>query len=216
MENPDETASDGRCVTARGHIVRGQRKAKGWNVQDLAKKAGYSVKTIERVEKGLPVYIATLSDVANALGMRYELLLADPPLERGRDYKEPIPAEDGTERRLQVVVKIEVPYYAFVESERLEQFLKLLQHLLPAKEQITKVSVEQGSVILTLSMAESDVYRLCEGYLVGRLNILEISEITIRESEDGDQPEWMRLGMGWIKPGVRTPALTVDIPKDSP
>src|SRR5438067_12761121 len=47
------------------------RDARGWSQEELARAAGYSVKTIWKAEAGRPLKRQTLADIARALGVDF-------------------------------------------------------------------------------------------------------------------------------------------------
>ena len=71
-----EDAPAGNTVQANGRRVRRLRQQASLTQKDLAQKAGYGKKTIENIEKGLRVQRATLENVAEALGVAAEDLVA--------------------------------------------------------------------------------------------------------------------------------------------
>jgi transcriptional regulator with XRE-family HTH domain len=64
-----------RTVEPDGEAIQRLRIEKGWRVEDLAKKARCSLKTVENVERGANVYLYTLSKVAQALGVEVSTLM---------------------------------------------------------------------------------------------------------------------------------------------
>ena len=56
-----------RTVRLNGHQVSQLRKRKGWSQEILADKAEVSKRTIERIERGLPIYFRTAESVAEVL-----------------------------------------------------------------------------------------------------------------------------------------------------
>ena len=56
-----------------GEQIRTARTGQGLTQIELAKKAGVSLRTIARLELGVPISIATLDRVAEALGLMVEL-----------------------------------------------------------------------------------------------------------------------------------------------
>ena len=62
-----------------GEMVIKLRTERGWSREQLAEKAELDIKTVERVESGQGVKLATIVAVAQALGVAIEILA----LERG-------------------------------------------------------------------------------------------------------------------------------------
>lgn len=56
-----------------GDVIREARKKQGWSQAELGEKSGVSRPTIARVEANNDVTTATISKVAQALGLKLEL-----------------------------------------------------------------------------------------------------------------------------------------------
>jgi transcriptional regulator with XRE-family HTH domain len=56
-----------------GEIIREARKKRGWSQEELGQKSGLSRPTIARVEADNDVTTATISKIAQALGLTLEL-----------------------------------------------------------------------------------------------------------------------------------------------
>jgi tetratricopeptide (TPR) repeat protein/transcriptional regulator with XRE-family HTH domain len=66
-----------RSVKPNGDLIRSLRVKKGYNQEDLAAKAGFTnVRTVQRAEKGDPLYFSSLELIATALEIEPELLIA--------------------------------------------------------------------------------------------------------------------------------------------
>jgi transcriptional regulator with XRE-family HTH domain len=135
-----------RSIRANGQNVRAARQAKGWRTEDLARKAGYSKRTIENAESGKPVDMTTIVDIAEALGLDYQSLLPGAALDRKDLF------------RIHLVLECDIREAE--HSPHLRSFIELLQRMLPADGPIKLEAVTPGSVILALEMTEEDVLRL--------------------------------------------------------
>jgi transcriptional regulator with XRE-family HTH domain len=80
-----------RTVTPDGKAIQRLRIEKGWRVEDLAKKAKRSLKTVENIERGANVYLCTLTTFAQALGVEVSTLMTgsvpDEPISKERRIK---------------------------------------------------------------------------------------------------------------------------------
>lgn len=65
-----------------GPRIREARDALGWTQKTLAERAGVSRPTIARIERGNDVSTATLSKVADALGLALRLATTEEQAER--------------------------------------------------------------------------------------------------------------------------------------
>jgi transcriptional regulator with XRE-family HTH domain len=158
-----------RTVEPDGVEIQRLRIEKGWRVEDLAKKAGCSLKTVENVEKGANVYIYTLKRVASALGVDPSDVLIDgddAPLERRRKK----------ERVFKITFEVSVPFDEFDESSDLVSFLQGLVSRLGGGE-MEPTGVKEGSTLIEIEMTLEQFLELAEAYADGRLDDLNIESI---------------------------------------
>lgn len=111
---------NGRTVHPNAPVIKRLRIEKGWRVEDLAKHAKCSVKTIENAERGANVYFFTLAKLAKELGVEYVALVAGTT---------PLAESLAAERRFEVQIQLSVPYHDFDEKD-LVGLLQVLQRLL--------------------------------------------------------------------------------------
>jgi DNA-binding NtrC family response regulator len=64
-----------RSVVMRGEVIKRSRLSRGWTQEDLAERAGVSVKTVASAETGHSVFARTGARIANALGLPADVLL---------------------------------------------------------------------------------------------------------------------------------------------
>lgn len=78
-----------------GVRIRRLRGERGWTLHDLAERAGVSLSTLSKIEKAqvAPTF-DTLVKTAHGLGIRFEVLIADPAEAQG-----PAPADPVVQRR---------------------------------------------------------------------------------------------------------------------
>ena len=75
VSRKEEQSRPGRTVIADAQAVVAFRVGKGWAREDLARKAHRSLKSIDRIEAGQPVFPRTLEGVAAALNVPLEKLI---------------------------------------------------------------------------------------------------------------------------------------------
>ncbi len=63
-------------IQPNGQVVRRLRTERGWTQDDLARQVGCVKRTIENAESSKPVYVGTLGEIAEALGVRPQELTA--------------------------------------------------------------------------------------------------------------------------------------------
>jgi transcriptional regulator with XRE-family HTH domain len=167
-----------RTVTPDGKTIQRLRIERGWRVEDLAKKAKCSLKTVENVERGANVYLYTLSKFAQALGAEVSTLMI------GTEPPDP----PKKERRFKVQFTLEIPFEEFDESKQLVSFLAMLKQILQAKDEITVASVEEGSTIITLEMSMDDIQRLLHEFTGSRakaeLDAFRVAWLKLPDAED--------------------------------
>jgi transcriptional regulator with XRE-family HTH domain len=156
-----------RTVEPDGEAIQRLRIEKGWRVEDLAKRAGCSLKTVENVENGENIYVYTLKRIANALDSEpSELLIGDAPPERMRKK----------ERVWKITFEVSTPYDEFDESSDLVTLLQALVSRLGGKE-MEPVGVKEGSTLIEIEMTLEQFLELAEAYADGRLDDLNIESI---------------------------------------
>ena len=156
-----------RTVAPDGPAIQRLRIAKGWRVEDLAKKARCSLKTVENVEQGANVYLYTLSKFAQALGVEASTLMAGaalPPLTK--------------ERTWQITIKVSTPDdEEFDESTDLPRFMATLIERLGGNDMEPR-GIRRGSVNITVEITAEQIMRLIDAYQSGRLDDLGIESIS--------------------------------------
>src|SRR5579885_3000893 len=158
-----------RTVEPDGAEIQRLRIEKGWRVEDLANRAGCSLKTVENVEKGENVYIYTLKRVANALGVEpSELLIDEDDVPSARMRKK--------ERVWKITLEVSTPYDEFDESSDLVNLLQALVSRLGGGG-IEPTGLQEGSTVIEVEMTLEQFLELAEAYADGRLDDLNIESI---------------------------------------
>jgi transcriptional regulator with XRE-family HTH domain len=158
-----------RTVEPDGEAIQRLRIEKGWRVEDLANKAGCSLKTVENVEKGENIYLYTLKRVANALDVEPSELLIDV------DDESPVRMRKK-ERVWKITLEVSTPYDEFDESSDLVGLLQALMSRLGGGG-IEPTGVKEGSTLIEVEMTLEQFLELAEAYADGRLDDLNIESI---------------------------------------
>jgi transcriptional regulator with XRE-family HTH domain len=150
-----------RTVRPDGDEIKRLRIAKAWRVEDLATKAICSVKTVENIERGANVYVATLARIAEKLGVEPASLIAG-----GKPPSEPPKPQNC----VKVHFELSIPFDLFDESEQLIEFIEFLKKFLRGGGgDFNVVTVTPGSTIITLEMSFEDMTALHAAYVQGKL-----------------------------------------------
>jgi transcriptional regulator with XRE-family HTH domain len=144
------------------------RIKRGWTLQQLAAKAIVSVRTLNSIRQGKSVDLTTVSKLARAFGEPLESLLVG--------YSPEAPVETTTPR-IEVQLKLSIPFEDFDEAEHLTSFIEALTKLIGAKGMVNIADVKDGSTIVTVDVEEDDMCRLIAAYLDGRLEPLDVTGI---------------------------------------
>ena len=191
---PKETMSEppkNRSVKPNGEAISRLRQAKGWRVQDLAKKAKCSVKTVENVERGVNVFLVTLGSFATALDVEYAALVSG---------GEPPPEPPKKERRVEVQLTLSIPFEEFDQTGQLVALIELLTRLLQAKDRIEVKGLMAGSTIITLEMSEEDVHSLLSAFMAGKLDEIQCVELNLTLKHDAAIPDDEVLDLTGVTP----------------
>lgn len=155
-----------RTVEPDGQAIQRLRIAKGWRVEDLAKKVGCSLKTAENVERGKNVYLVTLSEFAQALGVEVTTLM------KGMTA----PPPPTKERTWEITIKLSTPFEDFDESTDLIRFMTTLMKRLGGDD-MEPGGIRSGSTRITLKLTSPQIMRLLDAYQEGRLDDMQIESI---------------------------------------
>ena len=142
----------GRTVRIRADEIKRLRIQKGWSSKELADRAICSVKTIENIERGREVYLATVAKVAKALGEDVATLLKKP--EQGASGH-PVTADHKW--KFDVTIKLSIPSFdQFDETKDLVDLIKLLKTVIGKHSVIAIEEVTDGSVVVKLKIANNE------------------------------------------------------------
>lgn len=135
-----------RSVVVRGEEVSRARNAKGWSTEELARRAGYKVRTIQKIEAGEPVSPSTASDIAAALKLPYELLVPSPAVERPNML------------RAHLILECDVREAA--KSGQLRALIDLIAQFVPNPAAVKLNSLSLAGESLQLDMPQENVFAL--------------------------------------------------------
>jgi transcriptional regulator with XRE-family HTH domain len=198
-----EIQAKNRTVRPDGEAVKRLRLAKGWRVEDLAKRAVCSVKTIENVERGANVYMFTLAKIAKQFGVEFETLI---------DGGKPPPDPPKPQSAIQIQFVMSIPFDQFDESAQLGGFIEFLKQFLRGGGDINVVGVTPGSTIITVEVAGEDVRALLSAYKEGKLAEMHCVGLEFGQMLD---PALLASGFKHVDPKLsgKTP-MTGDKSKD--
>lgn len=155
----------------RPDLIRNMLNNNGWSQEDLAEKAGVNTKTVTRMLKGLSCNISTISFVAGALKVQPAAIIDD-------GTSDSVP-DTTIDQRIEVSIKVLLPYDTGNESKQAAQIVALLTRLIEAQGVIAVNSTSPGSVKLNLEMDQRDVGRLFLAFIRDELGELPASELIL-------------------------------------
>ncbi len=196
-----------RTVRPDGEKIKRLRLAKLWRVEDLAKQAKCSVKTVENVERGANVYMFTLAKFATALNVESASLLAGAELPVDPPKKE---------RRIEVNLKINIPFDDFDQSDQLIKLIESLKAIVNANDHIEVTRLMAGSTIITLEMSEADVHSLIAAFMAGKLDEMQVQELNLRLTHENLAADVDLIDLTNVKPigKIKPMHVASDLPDD--
>jgi transcriptional regulator with XRE-family HTH domain len=155
-----------RTVQADGDAIRRLRRSQGWNVEDLAKQAKCSVKTVENIDKSANVYLFTLAKFAQALGVEPKDLMpasADAPL--------PVAEATRIPNATQISFTINMHFSSLDETRWLADYLEEIVRRAGVMGQIDVRSIREGaSIVVELASSTEDAYRIAYALVESKLS----------------------------------------------
>lgn len=151
-------------VIPNGEAVRTRRSRKGLTQEELAEKAGYSRKTIERIENGNGTSIETLENIAEILDVRVEILLMTDNVMSGDKADERVSGVS-----LEIIVSGDAPHEA-----RARVGAKILQLL---GEEVSCINIRLGSVVLGYAATDSQRQSLAFYFLSGKFSNEQVLDV---------------------------------------
>lgn len=146
--------------------------------EELAQKAGYNKRTIERIEKSQATKMTTLCDVASVLGVDAKDLIDD----NERDPTDTTKTENEVYEEIELVIDGDFDSFTVEEEQR---FVRVLKELCGITDRVVITRRRRGSIILRLRMSKTDrdrVHKAAESGLLSPLNVVGFNEI----SDDAD------------------------------
>lgn len=205
-----EENEDTRTVRPDGKKIRELRTQRGWRVEDLAKHAKRSVKTINNMERGERVYYFTLSKCAEALGVPFDELIAEGQPNAGAEIGVIFGAP-----RAKVQVTISIDLGEFDETKPFIALIAAIKQLVSPDDDIDVLGVNDGSVRVILVMTEAAAKKLREVCARADNPFPQISDVTILEQvggyttdlhtdvdlvKEGDDGWWVSLNFQPVEP----------------
>lgn len=157
-------------VSANGEKVVSYRGLRGLTQEIVALRAGYSKRTIERIENSGRTQFTTIENIAEVLDVDPRELLLEP--------------EDD----LPAIVTVELDDEFFTSPEEAQQ--QLLREILKIVRQAGVIRVKKGSIILTLDMTRKDARLLQEAFAQGQLAHLGVRSVSFESPPiEWDEPK---------------------------
>jgi DNA-binding XRE family transcriptional regulator len=156
-----------RYVRANGEAIEKARKELGWDVAALATTAGFSKKTIIKLEKSCLCEVFTLSAVADALGKSMPEVMADetePAKALQAFFLPKLVVVDG-KKYIDVYMRVPIPHEDFDESESEITFATVLGNFMDTPRPIEPRGATPGRTIIRLGMTAEDADYFIAGIL---------------------------------------------------
>jgi transcriptional regulator with XRE-family HTH domain len=181
-----------RTVQANGEAIKRLRTQRGWRVEDLAREAGCSERTIKSVESGRNAYPVTLRQLAEAFGVEYSTLTTD---------NVTVPPDTFTVTKkytVEVTLRISSPDADdFDQTTDLPRIINFVASLIGSDDAhlIEPVSVKKGSTEITVTMTLDQLGRFLRAYVrndLDHLNIASVKALDVYTDDyiDGDKTRW--------------------------
>lgn len=174
MAEGESEKDDNRTVSGRGEVIRAQRKGKGLSVERLAKLAGLSVRTIERVEADDGRFqINTLLAIADALRLDYDTIYVGPPNSASPTTQIP---DFSSVTRLELRLS-----FKWTTPEDVTKILNLVEEMRIKSGMQDRIAVQyfsSGSINVFAVITIFDAYRLAASYARGDLDQYKVEAIS--------------------------------------
>jgi len=186
------TRPSARSTPIAGAALQRLRVNKGWDVAELAARAGCTKDTVTRAEAGSRVFLATAKALADALGVKPDSLLTK--TNDGAAEQDKTPNGQGAAlvdlhiKYCDMEVKLSIPFDQFDQCDQLVALVNMIGLAIQSKYGIGVKAVRKGSTIITLEMAEDDARRLVIAFKSGRLKPLDV--VNVRYSGRWRIPRW--------------------------
>lgn len=193
MSRSEKPTRSGRTVIPDAQAIVSLRMGKGWAREDLAHKSRRSLKSIDRIEAGQPVFPRTLEGVASALNVPLEKLIASPDtvhsLERAESCAHAVDLDRLVYGRrndaLAIEVRIVVPSDPKT-SPHPTSIINALRDAVGFKHPVRLVSSEfctpsiapLGALVITAAMIRSDARVMFTKLVAGQLDSFDVRLFT--------------------------------------
>ena len=176
------TQTSTRTVTPAGKTIEQLRLERGWDVYEMARRAGVTPNTVLSVEKSNKCFLMTINGFRAAFGLPdNEQLLGGPS---------PKPIRVTGARRIQIRIRLRIPFTNFDFTDQLAAVINWLIKLIDPQGDVEVLAVAPGSVVITLEMDEPDTRKLVSAFGVGELAHAKYEITSIGIEEDGSFTEY--------------------------
>ena len=151
------------------------RNDRGWSQETLAKKAGVSIGTVSRAERGVEIERDFAERLATAVGFRLAQILQDaPPVSQAQEESPP----PGRER-VELVFNLNAENLdAANQAHFVGNVVAELERNGAIKNRVLLVKIIMGSIRVILEVDNEDAERLLEAFQQGKLAYLDVTTVT--------------------------------------
>jgi transcriptional regulator with XRE-family HTH domain len=178
---PENTSADKavakrvRGTAINASALKKARNERGWSQETLAKKAGVSIGTVSRAERGVEIERDFAERLASAVGSRLSQILQEaPPVSQAQEESPP----PGRER-VELVFNLNAENLdAANQAHFVGNVVAELERNGAIKNRVLLVKIIMGSIRVILEVDNEDAERLLEAFQQGKLAYLDVTTVT--------------------------------------
>ncbi len=178
---PDDTSGDKavakrvRGTAINASALKKARNDRGWSQETLAKKAGVSIGTVSRAERGVEIERDFAERLATAVGFRVAQILQEaPPVSQAQEE----PPPPGRER-VELVFNLNAEKLdAANQAQLVGNVVAELERNGAIKNRVLLVKIIMGSIRVILEVDKEDAERLLEAFQQGKLAYLDVTTVS--------------------------------------
>lgn len=167
----------GRAIPINGDLVRTKRIEAGYATPSaFAERLGMSEDRIIDIEKGgAKVYARTLVKISQLFDGNWENLLVQPISKSTNTISAVKPTAGNV-----VLVLVKIDDINNYDDEKINKLIDKIKNSIGLTDDVSVISVDDGSILITIMLTESDYVRLVFSFCHGKLDDFGFKEIKIQ------------------------------------